>query len=62
MLGKCRSPQPDENSYQVVVALHYIRRRLELAQFTIETRQRTAVLRRKLDAELDDLDRQEPGQ
>ena len=59
MLGKRRPPQPDENSYQAAVVLHYIRRRLELAQFTIETRQRAAVLRRQLDAELDDLDRQE---
>jgi hypothetical protein len=61
MLGKRRLPQPDENGYQALVALHYIRRRLELSQFKIETQQRTAVLRRQLDAELDDLDRQEGG-
>lgn len=59
MLGKRRPPQPNENSYQVLVALHYIRRRLELSQFTIETRQRAAILRRQLDTELDELDRQE---
>jgi hypothetical protein len=59
MLGKRRSSQPAENSYQVLVALHYIRRRLELSQVTIETRQRAATLQRQLDAELDDLDRQE---
>jgi hypothetical protein len=59
MLGKRRLRQPTESSYQALVALHYIRRRLELSQFTIETRDRAAVLRRQLDAELDDLDRQE---
>ncbi len=59
MLGKRRPPQPDEKNYQVLVALHYIHRRLELSQFTIETRQQAATLRRQLDAELDALDRQE---
>jgi hypothetical protein len=59
MFEKRRPPQPNENSYQVAVRLHYIRRRLELSQFTIEAHQRAAILRRQLDAELDDLDRQE---
>lgn len=61
MLWRRCPPQPAENSYQVAVALHYIRRRLELSQLTIETRQRAVVLRRQLDAELDDLDRREGG-
>jgi hypothetical protein len=53
------NPPPDEGTYQVLVALHHIRRRLEVFQFKVEARQDAADSRRRLRDELSELDRRE---
>lgn len=50
---------PDDEARQVIVALHSIRRRLQVSQFKLEIRQEAAARRRQLRDELRDLDRQE---
>lgn len=52
-------PMPDDEARQVIVALHSIRRRLQVSQFKLEIRQEAAARRRQLRDELRDLDRQE---
>jgi hypothetical protein len=51
-----RSSRPDEGTYQVMVALHLIRRRLDVSQFKLELRRDAANLRREMRAELRRLD------
>jgi hypothetical protein len=53
---------PDESSYQVIVALHLIRRRLHVSQAKVELRRDAADVRRRLCRELDELDRRERGE
>jgi hypothetical protein len=50
---------PDRSTYQVVVALHIIRRRLDVSQFKVELRRDAANLRRQMQAELRRLDERE---
>ncbi len=50
-----RAPERD----RARVALHVIRRRFEVFQFRLDTRRDAAEIRRQLDGELRDLDRQE---
>lgn len=45
-------PEADQSTYQAIVGLHAVRRRLEVAQFKTELRRDTAHLRRELRAEL----------
>jgi hypothetical protein len=52
-----RKSTVDSASYQTMVELHGIRRRLEVAQFKAELRRDAAELRRELRGELDRLDR-----
>jgi hypothetical protein len=54
------NPRSDEGTYQVIVALHLIRRRLDVSQFKIELRRDAARLRRELRDELDKRDRRRP--
>jgi hypothetical protein len=51
--------QSDEGTYRVMVALHRIRRGLQVSQFKLETRRDAADARRRLRAELDALDKRE---
>lgn len=53
-----RSPQrpPDGEDYRVVVDLHAIRRRLEVARFKAELKRDEARLRREMRDELDMVD------
>jgi hypothetical protein len=54
-----RKSEVDADSYQVIVALHLIRRRLDVFQFRAEARRDAADLRRQLHDELRDIDRRE---
>ncbi len=55
-----RSDQtPDAGTYQTRVALYLIRRRLDLSQFKVETKQDGAHLRRELRDELNALEKRE---
>jgi hypothetical protein len=54
-------PKSDAASYQVIVALHLMRRRLHVSQFKVEVRRDAADLRRRLRDELRELDRRERG-
>jgi hypothetical protein len=49
----------DAATSQATVALHLIRRRFDVFQFKVEVRRDAAWVRRRLDAELDALDKQE---
>jgi len=53
------NPKPDEGTYQAMVELHGIRRRLDVSQFKGEVRRDAADLRRELRGELSELDRRE---
>jgi hypothetical protein len=52
------SPKADEGTYQVIVALHLIRRRLQVSQFKLEARQEATARRHQLSDELREMDRQ----
>jgi hypothetical protein len=51
--------QTEDETVQVTVALHRVRRRMQLAQFKVELRRDAAEQRRKLDRELREFDRRE---
>jgi hypothetical protein len=51
--------KPDDDPDQVIVSLHRIRCQQQVAQFKAELRRDAAEQRRRLDAELFELDRQE---
>ncbi len=53
--------KPDEGTYQVMVALHAVRRRFDVSQFKVELRRDAADRRRQLRDELNELDKQERG-
>jgi len=53
-------PEADQNTYQAIVGLHTIRRRLEVAQVKTELRRDAAQARRELRAELDGRERRRP--
>lgn len=53
-------PKTDHSTYQAIVGLHTIRRRLEVAQVKTELRRDAAQIRRELRAELDGWDRRRP--
>jgi len=55
-----RSVSLDPRTYQVLVDLHTIRRRFDVALFTFQLGRDMAEARRRLDAELDELARWEP--
>jgi hypothetical protein len=53
-------PKADQSTYQAIVGLHAIRRRLEVAQVRTELRRDAAQMRRELRAELDGRERRRP--
>lgn len=53
----CAKSQKDVTSYETMVGLHAVRRRLDLAQFKYELRRNAADARRELRAELDGLEK-----
>jgi hypothetical protein len=54
-----RSTKADGDPEQVIVALHRIRCRFQVAQFRVELRRDAAEQRRRLDRELREFDRRE---
>jgi hypothetical protein len=53
--------KPDQRTYELILALYLIRRRVHVSQFRIEVLREAASLRRELHVELDELRRQEGG-
>lgn len=51
--------KPDAATYQVIVALHSIRRRFEVSQLKVETKRDAADAHRRLATDLDSLDKRE---
>jgi hypothetical protein len=51
--------KPDAATYQVIVALHSIRRRFEVSQLKVEAKRDAADAHRRLATDLDSLDKRE---